>query len=235
MTIAAAPTANDAEPYPLMPHEPVLSDERLADVEREWRVRLTQDQRQRLRFIVQLDGSCMHYHHARRSAQLEHERRARGARHRDIARLAKKLALEIDADSADESRAAPSLREKLAGVDLSLCKMAVEKIEAAARLPSARTRYDDGRPSRNQWEDFIVELAWLCRDAGGKPSAPWSNYMDEQGSRRLNAFWRGVAVINRELPPLARAPSVSGLAEKARKGKWLTRRAAGAKPATSRA
>lgn len=219
----------EVEPPPLMPGWLTLSDHCLDKVERAWSkigAHLTPLDRQWVGFIVQLEAECAKFQKERRPSTkapwLAGERNQRNKRHRDIAKAADGLAALIAAEFADGSQAAPSLQEKLRNVSLTLLADAVARIAAAARSNGTVMTKLNGAPrSVASREDLIVNLARICRDAGGKPS-------------RRNAFWEGIEAINEGLPELARM-SVAGLKERSRKAGWLTKNREGSKSSAGHA
>lgn len=146
-------------------------------------------------------------------------RKQQADRHRRIAdhlESAQSLFLE---DCSDEFDVGANLEQKAPAIDLAEFMGTAMRIASAARSDAGDVKNPSNRPPKTaELEEFVVALARVCIDAGGKPTYYPSN-----------AFWKSIDAINLELPPLARITSLSGLTYRARKGKWLAKARARAK------
>jgi hypothetical protein len=207
----------------------VLTEAAFARVETEWGVRLNTAARQRVRNAIR--EHVAQARSASRSSRRTFGGRAQRDRHAKIEKTANQLILLLRDEQRRGVVSSTSLADKsetmgLAGL-LPHFPAALEVLVAVARYQPApeKTSRPRGRPSNAHWRAFVVVLARVCKRAGGKPSTAWCDY--EQ--TRVSSFWKGVAVLNAELPSDVRARSISGLADHAHKNRFLTGLRAGRK------
>lgn len=219
-----------------------LSDDVLNEVEREGGVRLEPGHRDWLRGVLPLDAHHLPYTIAdtfpwvTRSKnpqtiatwrRLKRERTDRAGRLKRIAKFAKLLSAEIDAEVADESRVAPSLQSNLWRVDEKADQLVyadmVRKIATAAHLQHVPRAKEKGDWSRYApYKNLVLQFAQIYADAGGTPSIAFS---DSRGDR-CGPFWRALDVIIRQLPTDLRV-DVKNLAEHAKRQKWFKKAPSG--------
>jgi hypothetical protein len=217
--------------YVFRDDEGVLTEAAFARAETEWGVTLNTAAREHVRNAIREHVAQARWSNASRSPRRMLGRAAQRTRHYKIERTASLLIKLLHDEQRRSCPGSVSLADKSVSMGLPGLlppfPAALKILATAARYQPASEKASPpkGRPSYAHWRAFVVALARVCKGAGGKPSTAWRDY-DET---RVSSFWKGVAVLNTELPADVRARSISGLAEHVHKHGFLIGLRAGRK------